>query len=49
MEGSDTFMSNTNCQGTENWFRIGQGGNNTKYNQTLNIMFSVAYQACAQT
>jgi hypothetical protein len=22
-EGSNTFMSDTNCQGIENWFRVG--------------------------
>ena len=40
-EGSGRFMSNTNCQGIENQCWAKYGGNNIKYNQTLNIPFSV--------
>ena len=40
-ECSNTFMSSTNCQGIENQCWLGQGGNNTRYNQTLIIIFSV--------
>ena len=40
-EGTDTFMSNTNCQ--KNWKLVlrREGDNNTKYNQTLHILCSV--------
>jgi hypothetical protein len=44
MESSDTFMSNFNCQGTENQCWAGLGGNNIEYNQTQNIIFSVVLQ-----
>jgi hypothetical protein len=40
-EGRGLFMSNTNCQGIENNCWVRHGANNIKYNQTLNIIFSV--------
>ena len=41
MEGGGTFMSSINYQRIENQRCAQQGGNNTKYNQTLTIIFSV--------
>ena len=38
---SPSISSNTNCQKIENYCWVGQGGNNIKYNQTLNILISV--------
>ena len=38
-EGCSILMFNTNCQGIENWCGARYGGNNMKYNQTLNYIF----------
>ena len=42
MEGGGAFMSNTNYQRIEDLCWVGEGSNNIKYNQILNIIFSVA-------
>jgi hypothetical protein len=43
MKGEFHISSNTNCQKIENQCWVGKGGNNFKYNQTLNIIFSVTH------
>ena len=40
-EGSNAFISNTNCKVSEINVEQGRVGNNIKYNQILNILFSV--------
>jgi hypothetical protein len=44
-EGSNTFMSNINCQELRISVEKGRGDNNMECNQTLNILFSVAMRA----